>query len=326
MDKQPKETPRPIFSEDHSISSNRVDPLVAEMNQEIREPDSNGIYTPSSEPGRLRSDRSARYSEQNYAELVGDPYQCAIVVDAQSGEILVEERAHAFGYPASITKLMTLLVCLEAIDQGKIALSDRVKITDEVWNVGGSQLYLDPRETDLTVEDMLYGIMVHSANDAARALSLHVAGSKAAFIERMNQRARRIGMVATRYVSDHGLPPKDQTQPDISTPYDIALLALACLRHPETLTYTSTELIYLRDGKTMLATRNALAKRVDGYAGCDGLKTGYHKRGGFSLVATAERNGRRIVSVVLGSPDKDTRNAVSRGLLDRGFEVLEARR
>ena len=172
---------------------------------------------------------------------------------------------------------------------------------------GGSQLYLDPRETDLTVEDMLYGIMVHSANDAARALSLHVAGSKAAFIERMNQRARRIGMMATRYVSDHGLPPEDQTQPDISTPYDIALLALACLRHPETLTYTSTELIYLREGKTMLATRNALAKRVDGYAGCDGLKTGYHKRGGFSLVATATRNGRRIVSVVLGSPDKETK-------------------
>ena len=332
MDKQPEKTPRPIISEDLSTSTKRVDPLIAELTQEIREPASeitpisNGIYIPSSEPDRLRSDRSARYSEQNYTELVGDPYQCAIVVDAQTGEILVEERAHAFGYPASITKLMTLLVCLEAIDEGEIALSDRVKITDEVWNVGGSQLYLDPRETDLTVEDMLYGIMVHSANDAARALSLHVAGSKAAFIERMNQRARRIGMVATRYVSDHGLPPEDQTQPDISTPYDIALLALACLRHPETLTYTGTELIYLREGKTMLATRNALIKRVDGYAGCDGLKTGYHKRGGFSLAATATRNGRRIVSVVLGSPDKDTRNAVSRGLLDRGFEVLEARR
>ena len=332
MNEQPEKTPRPIVSEDLSASANRVDPLVAEMAQDIREPASeitpvsSGIYIPSSEPDRLRSDRSTRYSEQNYAELVGDPYQCAIVVDAQTGEILVEKRAHAFGYPASITKLMTLLVCLEAIDEGKIALSDRVKITDEVWNVGGSQLYLDPRETELTVEDMLYGIMVHSANDAARALSLHVAGSKAAFIERMNQRARRIGMMATRYVSDHGLPPEDQTQPDISTPYDIALLALACLRHPETLTYTGTELIYLREGKTMLATRNALAKRVDGYAGCDGLKTGYHKRGGFSLAATATRNGRRIISVVLGSPDKETRNAASRGLLDQGFEILEARR
>ena len=153
------------------------------MAQDIREPASeitpvsNGIYIPSSEPDRLRSDRSTRYSEQNYAELVGDPIN-AIVVDAQTGEILVEKRAHAFGYPASITKLMTLLVCLEAIDEGKIALSDRVKITDEVWSVGGSQLYLDPRETELTVEDMLYGIMVHSANDAARALSLHVAEAR----------------------------------------------------------------------------------------------------------------------------------------------------
>ena len=142
MDEQPKKTPRPIVSEDLSASENRVDPLVAEMTQEIREPASeitpvsNEIYIPSSEPDRLRSDRSARYSEQNYAELVGDPYQCAIVVDAQTGEILVEKRAHAFGYPASITKLMTLLVCLEAIDEGEIALSDRVKITDEVWSVG----------------------------------------------------------------------------------------------------------------------------------------------------------------------------------------------
>jgi D-alanyl-D-alanine carboxypeptidase (penicillin-binding protein 5/6) len=335
MDTPPEKTPPPIVSTDLSSASQAVDPLVAEIlsssdampeSVPVVTPSAGGIYTPSSEAGRLRNDQPARYSEQNYPSLVGDPYQCAIVVDAQTGDILVEDRAMAFGYPASVTKLMTLLVCLEAIDQGEIALSDRVKITEEVWHVGGSQLYLDPRETDLTVEDMLYGIMVHSANDAARALSLHVAGSRAAFVERMNRRAQLIGMSATRYVSDHGLPPEDQSQPDISTPYDIALLALACLRHPETLTYTGTELIYLREGDTMLATRNALAKRVDGYAGCDGLKTGYHKRGGFSLAATAERNGHRIISVVLGSPDKEIRNAVSRRLLDRGFDVLEARR
>ena len=101
----------------------------------------------------------------------------------------------------------------------------------------------------------------HSANDAARALGLHISGSRSLFVERMNKRAKIIGMTATHYVSDHGLPPDNQTQPDISTAYDIALLALACLRHPETLTYTGTELIYLRDGKTMLATRNALQKK-----------------------------------------------------------------
>ena len=153
------------------------DPRIREPASEIT-PVSNGIYIPSSQPDRLRRDRSARYSEQNYAELVGDPYQCAIVVDAHTGEILVEERAHAFGYPASITKLMTLLVCLEAIDEGEIALSDRVKITDEVWKVGGSQLYLDPRETDLTVEDMLYGIMVHSGKRCGTGIELACGGKQ----------------------------------------------------------------------------------------------------------------------------------------------------
>ena len=284
------------------------------------------IYTPASEPGRLRNDRPDRRTTRNYSSLKETPYHGAIVVDARSGKILFEERAGTYGYPASVTKLMTLLLTLEAIDRGETALNDRVRITAEAASIGGSQLWLDTRETDLMVEDLLYGIMVHSANDAARALSIHVAGSRAAFVERMNQRARELGMNATRYVTDHGLPPGDSSQPDISTPYDIALLSLACLRHPKTLTYSGTELHYLREGATMLATRNALAKRVDGYAGCDGLKTGYHQRGGWSLAATAERNERRILSVVLGSPDKATRNAISRQLLDRGFEALETNR
>ena len=284
----------------------------------------NGIYIPRNEPGCISAERTERTTQRNYERLVADPYHGAIVIDAQSGRILFEERAGAYGYPASVTKLMTLLLTLEAIDRGEIQLSDRVLINNEVAGIGGSQLYLDPKEKNFSVEDMLYGIMVHSANDAARALGIHVAGSKAAFIERMNQRAKELGMRSTRYVSDHGLPPEDLSQPDISTAYDIALLSLACLRHPDTLTYSGRELIYLRDGDTMLATRNALAKRIDGYDGCDGLKTGYHKRGGWSLAATAERNGKRIVSVVLGSPSKDVRNAVSRRLLDRGFQIMES--
>jgi D-alanyl-D-alanine carboxypeptidase (penicillin-binding protein 5/6) len=284
------------------------------------------IYTPASETGRLRNDLPDRRTTRNYASLKGNPYSGAIVIDAQSGKILLEDRSTTHGYPASVTKLMTLLLTLEAIDRGETALKERVRITEEAAGIGGSQLWLDTRETDLTVEDLLYGIVVHSANDAARALGIHVAGSREAFVERMNRRARELGMNATRYVSDHGLPPEDNSQPDISTPYDIALLSLACLRHPKTLTFSGTELLYIRDGKTMLATRNALAKRVDGYAGCDGLKTGYHQRGGWSLAATAERNGRRIVSVVLGAPDKQTRNTISRQLLDSGFKALETNR
>jgi D-alanyl-D-alanine carboxypeptidase (penicillin-binding protein 5/6) len=281
------------------------------------------IAMPGNRDGYLRSDRANRRTSKVYSKLVGTPCQGAIVVDARTGKILYEQRAAAYAYPASVTKLMTMLIVLEQVDAGMIRLEDKVKITSEVAKIGGSQVWLDPRETNFTVEDMLYALMVHSANDAARALALHVAGSKAGFVDMMNQKARELGMNSTVYHSDHGLPPTDGTQPDISTPYDIALLSLAALRHPGTLRYSSTELKYLRGGETMLATRNALAKRVDGYPGCDGLKTGYHGIGGWSLAATAERNGQRVISVVLGSPDKNTRNAHSRKLLDKGFESLK---
>jgi D-alanyl-D-alanine carboxypeptidase (penicillin-binding protein 5/6) len=281
------------------------------------------IAVPGSREGYMRSDRPNRRTSNIYPKLVGTPYHGAIVVDARTGKILYENRATAYCYPASVTKLMTMLIVLEQVDAGVIGLKDKVKITNEVSKIGGSQVWLDPRETNFTVENMLMALMVHSANDAARALALHVAGSKEAFVDMMNQKARELGMNSTIYHSDHGLPPTNGTQPDISTPYDIALLSLAALRHPETTRYTSTELTYIRGGETMLATRNALAKRVDGYQGCDGLKTGYHGMGGWSLAATAERNGKRVISVVLGSPDKKTRNSTSRKLLDKGFEALE---
>jgi len=280
------------------------------------------IFVPGTREGHLRSDRPDRRTTKAYPKLTGSPYRGAIVVDARTGKILYENRATTYCYPASITKLMTMLIVLEQIDAGIIGLKDKVKITNEVAKIGGSQVWLDPRETNFTVEDLLYALTVHSANDAARALALHVAGSKAGFVDMMNQRARELGMNSTTYHSDHGLPPTNGSQPDISTPYDIAILCLAALRHRDTLHYTSTELKYIRGGETMLATRNKLAKRVDGYQGCDGLKTGYHGMGGWSLAATAERNGRRVVSVVLGSPDKKIRNATSRKLLDKGFTAL----
>lgn len=281
------------------------------------------IAVPGTRKGYLRSDLPNRRTTKVYPKLVGEPCRGAIVVDARTGKILYENHATTYCYPASITKLMTMLIVLEQIDSGVIHLGDKVKITNEVAKIGGSQVWLDPRETHFTVEDLLYALMVHSANDSARALALHVAGSKAVFVDMMNQKARELGMNATTYHSDHGLPPSGGAQPDISTPYDIAILSLAALRHPETLRYTSTELKYIRGGETMLATRNTLAKRVDGYQGCDGLKTGYHGIGGWSLSSTAERNGRRVLSVVLGAPDKATRNATSRKLLDKGFQALD---
>lgn len=286
------------------------------------------IARPGTREGYLRNDRPNRRTSKVYGELKGDPYHGAIVVDARTGKILYENRATTYCYPASVTKLMTMLIVLDQVDAGVVRLDEKVAITKEGTGVGGSQAYFDTRESmAFTVNDMLNALMIHSANDAARILGIHVAGSKDAFVDMMNQKARELGMNSTVYHSEHGLPPGKGKQPDISTPYDIALLCMAALRHPETLKYSGTKLTWLPQGpirkeKFMLANRNALVGK-DPYPGCDGLKTGYHSIGGWSLAATAKRNGQRIISVSLGSPDKATRNASARQLLDRGFEALE---
>ncbi|MEN7973971.1 MAG: D-alanyl-D-alanine carboxypeptidase family protein [Verrucomicrobiota bacterium] len=285
------------------------------------------IAAPGTREGYLRSDRPNRHTKKIYPKLTGAPYRGAIVVDARTGKILYENRATTYCYPASVTKLMTMLIVLEQIDAGVIHANDKVAISKETAGIGGSEVYLDVRESGFyTVDQLLTALMVHSANDAARALALHVAGSKEAFVGMMNQKARELGMNSTTYHSDHGLPPSGRTQPDISTPYDIAILSLAALRHPETLRYSGTKLAWLpkspiRKEKFMLANRNVLVGK-DPYQGCDGLKTGYHGIGGWSLAATAEHSGQRVISVVLGSPDKKTRNAISRKLLDKGFQAL----
>lgn len=318
---QNPETNNSIQKSSLNISSSNVLNNLKGVKMKINK---TGIYLPSDEQGCIRIDRENRKTKKNFSSLIHDPYHGAIIIDAITGKILFEKHASSFCYPASITKLMTLLVTLESIDNGAISLDDKIIVNNEIASIGGSQLHLDPKEKDFTVEDMLYAIMVHSANDAARALSIHIAGSKNKFIKLMNNKAEELGMNSTIYHSEHGLPPNnDNDQADISTPYDIALLALACLRHPETIKYTSRELIYLGERKVMCVTRNPLAKKMDGYIGCDGLKTGYIKRGGWSLVATAEKNKKRIITVVLGCKERNIRDSISRKFLDQGFKDIE---
>ena len=286
------------------------------------------IASTSNQSGYLRSDRPNRRTKQVFAELKRSPYQSAIVVDARTGKILYENRSVVYSYPASITKMMTMLLVLEQIDAGVIHLNDRVKITKEVAGIGGSGVYLDVRESgSFTVENMLEALMIHSANDAAAALAVHVAGSVDAFVDRMNQKARELGMNSTTYQSPHGLPPGGGKQPDVSTAYDVAILSLAALRHPETLKYTSTKLTYLplssiRKEKFMLANRNPLVGKKP-YPGCDGLKTGYHSAGGSSLSATSKQGNNRIIAIALGCPDKNVRDVEIRKLLDKGFAALK---
>ncbi len=250
------------------------------------------------------------------------PYIGAIIVDADTGATLFEDRADVPGYPASTLKLMTLLVVQEQINAGKVRLDDTVKVSVEAYKTGGSQVYLDPRET-FPLEEMLYAMMIQSANDAAVALAEHVAGTKESFVELMNTRAQQIGMKDTRFTSVHGLPPSAGQRPDVSTARDIALLGRELCKHPEIFAYTSAVYRQLRANTPKpfdMRTHNPFLKeRVEG---CDGFKTGYTASAGWSIVVTSKRNGRRVIVVVLGSENRKLRDAKARELLEKAFTLL----
>jgi D-alanyl-D-alanine carboxypeptidase (penicillin-binding protein 5/6) len=248
-----------------------------------------------------------------------DPYLGAIVIDPVSSTILFEDKADEPGYPASVVKLMGLLLIEERLDAGLLSLSNTVQVTAEAAGIGGSQAYLAEKEI-FSVEDLLAAMVIHSANDAAAALALHVAGSRNAFVDLMNKRAAELGMNATRFHSVHGLPPAAGQEPDISTARDLALLAREVMRHPDVLRYTAVKFRPFRNGAFTLRNPDHL---IGNYPGYDGLKTGYFRAGGFSIVSTAQRNGRRVIAVVLGSRDSKVRDATAKDLLSRGFLTLE---
>jgi D-alanyl-D-alanine carboxypeptidase (penicillin-binding protein 5/6) len=246
--------------------------------------------------------------------LSREPYTGAIVVDAGSGEVLFEDRADETCYPASVIKLMDLLLVLEDVERGAARLSDPVIATAEAARMGGSQVYLREHES-FSADEMLYALMVQSANDAAVALALWRAGSKEAFVERMNRRAAELGMEHTRFASVHGLPPGKGQQPDVSTARDLARLGRALVARPDVLRYTSTEVRMFRDGSFEMRNHNHLL----GQGGCDGLKTGYFKAAGYSILATAAREDRRVVAAVVGCVSRDTRDRTAARLLAEGL-------
>lgn len=244
-----------------------------------------------------------------------DPCLGAIVVNAGTGEVLIEENADAMGYPASMIKLMDLLLVLEQVEQGGATLEQDVRVDAESAGMGGSQVYLAENEL-FSVNELLYALMIQSANDAAVALAKRLAGSTDEFVKRMNSKAQELGMRRTRFHSVHGLPPGEGQSPDVSTARDIASLSRAVLAHPQALAYTSVTERGFRNDEFMMRTHNPLLRTFDG---CDGLKTGYFRKGGFSIAATAERDGVRLVAVVLGSETKQRRNAKAAELLSSGF-------
>jgi len=251
-----------------------------------------------------------------------NPYLGAIVVEAGSGKVLFEDNADAKGYPASVLKLMDLLIILERVEHGQLSFQDQVPVSAKAARTGGSQVWLAEKES-FTVDEMLYALMVQSANDVAVALAEKVAGSTDGFIELMNQRARELGMTSTVFHSVHGLPPGRGQEHDVTTARDLSILCREVLKHPDALRYTSTQVRPFRPkgskAMVMMRTHNHLLGHLEG---CDGLKTGYIAASGYSIAVTAARNGRRIVVVVFDGTNRLLRDRKAAELAEKGFASL----
>ena len=250
--------------------------------------------------------------------IAQNPYISALVIDAESGKVLFADHPEKTVYPASVLKLMDLYIVLTRLQNGQLSLKDMVQVTPEAARIGGSQVYLDPTE-QFSVEDLLYALMVQSANDAAAALAIHIAGSKQAFVDLMNTTAQELGMHKTRFYSEHGLPPAKGQKPDETTAEDLAILCQKLVKMPEALKYTSTVTRPFRNGTFTLQSHNKL---LGGSLGIDGLKTGYFYLAGFSIALTANHDGHRVIALVMGSTDRKTRDAKALELLANGFAQL----
>ena len=255
-------------------------------------------------------------------------YKGAIVTDATTGKVLFEDNADLVSPPASMTKLMTFYIVHDKLQSGALTLQTPVAITPEDARIGGTQVYLDPRET-FPVEELLYAMMIQSANDAAHALARVAGGSVPAFVELMNAKARDLGMTHTTFRSPHGLPPANLriADGDLTTPRDYALLSRSLLLHTDVLKYTSIRLrkfgegIRSPDKVIAMVNHNHLLTKV---GGVDGLKTGFTNGAGFCLSATAERNGRRVIVVAMDGASAQARDLKVADLIERGFAALPA--
>ncbi|NLY88750.1 MAG: D-alanyl-D-alanine carboxypeptidase [Firmicutes bacterium] len=246
--------------------------------------------------------------------------EAAVLMEYTTGEVLVEKNPHRQLPPASITKMMVMLLVMEAVEAGEIKLSDVVVTTPEAARMGGSQIWLEPGE-EMTVAELMKAVSIVSANDASYALAEHVAGSHELFVEMMNKRAQELGLTNTRYVNSTGLEPDGGGEGNITTAYDMAVLARELLKHPTILQWTGTWIDSLRGGESFLRNTNNLVRF---YEGCDGLKTGYTDEAGYSLVGTAQRNNVRVIAVVMKAPTSAVRNSDITKLFNYGFSRFKS--
>lgn len=240
----------------------------------------------------------------------------AVLMEQTTGQILYEHNPHEQLRPASVTKVMSILLIMEAIDSGRISFTDKVSCSENARSMGGSQIWLNETE-QLTVDEMLKAICVVSANDCTVAMAEHLAGSEELFVEQMNQKAKELGMNDTTFKNCHGIDEDGH----VTSSYDIALMSRELMtKHPQITKYTTIWMDSLRDGKSELVNTNKLVRN---YSGCTGLKTGSTSLALYNLSATATRDNLSLIAVIMKAPNTATRFAEAKKLLDFGFNTYE---
>lgn len=239
----------------------------------------------------------------------------AILMEAATGTVLYESNAHERLRPASVTKIMTLLLVMEALEDGRISWDDTITTSSAAAAKGGSQIYLEENE-QLSFEEMLKSVVVSSANDCATALAEHIAGSEAAFVGMMNERAAELGMQDTHFVNCTGLDDEPEAAEHLTSAWDIAIMSRELLKHSEIKKYTTIWMDTVRNGEFGLSNTNKLVRFYDGTTG---LKTGYTSAAGYCLSASAERGGMELIAVVLHCQSSTDRFESAKALLNYGF-------
>ncbi|QUH26587.1 D-alanyl-D-alanine carboxypeptidase family protein [Serpentinicella alkaliphila] len=240
----------------------------------------------------------------------------AVLIDWSTGEVLYEKNIHEQLPPASVTKIMTMLLAMEALDSGKITLADKVVVSERASRMGGTQLYIEPGEIK-TVEELMKGIAIRSANDACVAMAEFISGSEEIFVQRMNERAKELGMVNTNFVNTNGLPADGH----VTTAYDIALMSRELLKHKDVTVWLTTWMDSVDVGVKKQSTQQLVNtnKLLRTYQGINGIKTGFTQEAMHCLSASATRGNNTFISVVLGAPSSELRFGEAAKLLDYGF-------
>lgn len=261
------------------------------------------------------------------AEELPDPEfdleaKSAVLMEAKSGKVIYEKNAHEELPPASITKTMTLLLTMEAIDEGKAKLDEVITTSEYAAGMGGSQIWLEPGE-EMKLEEMIKAIAIVSANDACVAVAEHLYGTEEAFVNAMNKKADELGLDDTHFVNTNGLPVEDSDQRgNYTSAHDVAVMSRELVtKYPQVLDYTKIWIDHLRDGDSFLRNTNNLVRF---YKGADGLKTGHTSQAGFGVAATAERKDLRFIAVVMKEETSDTRFKEAGELLSYGFSIYRS--